>query len=222
MPVKTKTPVIIVNFKTYPSGTGSKAEALARLCKSLSGKIIVAAQAADIHRAAKTGISVFAQHIDPVEQGKNTGFITAESVKEAGAFGTLINHAEHKIPMDKISKCVERARQNKLAAIVCAASTEEAVEIAKNCSPDYIAIEPPELIAGIVGVSTANPEIITKTINAVNRIKKIPIICGAGVSSSQDVSKAIELGTAGVLVANFVMSAKDQKAALKELLEGLD
>lgn len=220
-----KTPMLIINLKTYISGTGKNAETVVELCEKLaSGRtIIVAAQAADIYRAAKKAkkISVFAQHIDAAEQGRNTGFVTAEAVSEAGAKGTIINHAEHKIPLMLVQKAVERAGQNKLITVVCAATAKEATEIAMACSPDYIAIEPPELIAGKTGVSTAKPEIITDTIKAVNKVKRIPVICGAGVSSKEDVKAAIRLGAKGVIVANFVMSAKDKKKAISELLEGL-
>ncbi|MBI2139276.1 triosephosphate isomerase [Candidatus Woesearchaeota archaeon] len=220
-----RTPILIINLKTYASGTGKNAETLVEICeKTASGRtIIVAAQAADIHRAAKKAkkTSVFAQHIDAAEQGRNTGFVTAESVIEAGANGTIINHAEHKIPLMLVQKAVERARQNKLITVVCAATAKEAAEIAKACSPDYIAIEPPELISGKIGVSTAKPEIITDTIKAVHKVRKTPVICGAGVSSREDVKAAIRLGAKGVIVANFVMSAKDKKKAISELVEGL-
>lgn len=222
-----RTPMLIINLKTYASGTGSNAEKIAGICEKLAsgtGKtVIIAAQQADIHRAAKKAkkISIFAQHIDAAEQGRNTGFVTAEAVKAAGAKGTIINHAEHKIPLFLVKCAVERAKQNSLTTVVCAATAKEAQEIAKACSPDYIAIEPPELIAGKTGVSTAKPEIITDTIKAVHKIRKIPVICGAGVSSKEDVKAAIRLGAKGVIVANFVMSAKDKEKAISELLGGL-
>ena len=61
----------------------------------------IAVQATDISRVAasvdKKLVMVFAQHIDTNGQGKSTGFVTADAVKEAGAVGTLLNHAEHKI-----------------------------------------------------------------------------------------------------------------------------
>ncbi len=214
--------LLIINFKTYESGTGKKGERIAEICKKLSSKnIVIAAQAVDIHRLSRQNVRVFAQHIEPVLPGKNTGFVTAESVKSAGASGTLLNHAEHKIPIGMIQKSVERAKENGLLTVACAATAKEAEEIASACSPDYIAIETPELIGGNVSVSTANPGIITETIKAVQRIKKIPVICGAGVSGSADVKKAIELGAEGVLVANYVMGADDKKKAVSELLKGL-
>ncbi len=215
--------LIIINFKTYNSGTGKNGQKIASECGKLSkDQIIIAAQAADIFRLSGNGIRIFSQHIDPVDPGKNTGYITAESVREAGASGTLINHAEHKIAMDGICKAVAKAKENNLKTVVCAATTKEAEDIARACDPDYIAIEPPELIGGNISVSTANPQIITGTIKSVHKVKNIPIICGAGVCSGEDVRNAIRLGASGVLVANFVMGAKDKKDAIKELLNGLE
>ncbi|MBI2133363.1 triosephosphate isomerase [Candidatus Woesearchaeota archaeon] len=211
-----KKPLIILNLKTYGSGTGRNAKNVAEICRKISEDIIIAAQATDIARISGK-ITTFSQHIDPVEQGKNTGFITAEAVQQAGAKGTLLNHAEHKLAIGEIMKSVTRARENKLVTVVCASNVVEAQEIAEKCSPDYIAIEPPELIGGNVSVSTANPKIITETIRAVNGI---PVICGAGICSADDVKKALSLGAEGILVANFVMGAKDKKKAVSELVQG--
>ena len=100
-------PLIVVNFKTYKEATGENAVKLAKQCEAAArkakgkAKVAVAVQAADIFRVAAAVdtkiISVFAQHIDANGQGKSTGFVTAESVAGAGASGTLLNHAEHKI-----------------------------------------------------------------------------------------------------------------------------
>lgn len=214
-----ETPCVIINFKTYASGTGKEAEKLADICGKFEN-VAVCAQATDILACSKKAVT-FSQHIDPVEQGKKTGFITAEAVKAAGAFGTILNHAEHKIPKDVLKASVEKAHANGLVVLVCADSTKEAEEIARICEPDYIAIEPPELIGGNISVSKANPKIITSTIAAVQKIKNIPIICGAGVSGTEDVKVAIKLGAVGVLVANFVMGAQDKKKAVKDLAQGL-
>ncbi len=217
--MRLKEPFLIVNFKTYESGTGKNGEIIADVCKAK--EIVLAVQSVDIHRIASRKTTVFAQHIDPIEQGKNTGFLTAEAVKSAGAKGTILNHAEHKIPMDVLVRSVERASQNGLITVACAATPEDAMDIARNCTPDYIAIEPPALISGNISVSKANPGIITNTINSVHKIKPIPIICGAGICGMEDASAAIRLGAKGILVANFVMSAKDKKQAVDELLEGI-
>ena len=95
-----KLPTIIVNFKTYESATGDKALDLAKIHAQIANEtghsFAVCVQPTDLAKiAVEVDIPVFAQHIDPVGYGSNTGHILPEAVKAAGAFGTLLNHAEH-------------------------------------------------------------------------------------------------------------------------------
>ncbi len=221
---------IVVNFKTYKEATGENAVRLAKSCESAAKKskgkvkVAVAVQAADIFRVAaavdSSVIEVFAQHIDANGQGKSTGFVTAEAVKGAGASGTLLNHAEHKIT--DIAKRIATAKAAKLATVVCAADVAEATVIATTTQPDYIAIEPPELIGGKISVSEAKPEVVSASVAAVKKENsKIKVLCGAGVNSRQDVEKALELGTEGILVASAVVLAKEPERALFELIKGV-
>ncbi len=107
--MKLQTPIIIVNFKTYLESTGQKAVELAKnaekASKETGATIVVAPQFVDIARVAEAvEIPVFAQHIDPIKPGNSTGHILAESVKEAGAVGTLINHAERQLKLSEIEQ----------------------------------------------------------------------------------------------------------------------
>ena len=87
--------------------------------------------------------------------------------------------------------------------------------------PDMIAMEPPELIGGDISVSTARPEAIVETIEAVKSVKSVPVLVGAGIKNGQDVKKAIELGAKGVLVASGIVKAKDPKKAINDLVDGM-
>ena len=73
-----------------------------------------------------------------------------------------------------------------LKTIICASSDDVAESVAAF-NPDFIAIEPPELIGGNISVSTAKPEVITNTVKKVNKISKIPVLCGAGIKTKSDV-----------------------------------
>ena len=42
-------------------------------------------------------------------------------------------------------------------------------------------------------------------------------LCGAGISTREDVKEALKLGTKGVLVASGIVKARNQRKALKEL-----
>jgi triosephosphate isomerase (TIM) len=226
-------PWIIVNFKTYKESTGDNSARLAKACESaamkLQGKarIAVAVQPADIYRVSnaveKKLVHIFAQHVDTAGLGKFTGFITPESVKEAGAVGTLINHAEHKLgSAEVIANHIAAAKRVGLMTVACAANVDEAKAIAgAKATPEYIAIELPELIGTLVSISKVKPEVVTAAIAAVKKVKDIPLLCGAGVANGEDVRKALELGTQGILLATAVVVAKNPEEALLELATGI-
>jgi triosephosphate isomerase len=213
--------MIIVNFKTYSEATGKKAIELAKKAEKASNEtrvfIGVAPQFADVAAVAKAvGIPVFAQHIDPIKPGSYTGHVLAESIKEAGAVGTLINHSERQLKLSDISEVIGIARKNGLISVVCANNPNISVAVA-TLKPDIIAIEPPELIGTGIPVSKAKPEVVTGTIKLVREVNsKVTILCGAGISRGDDVAAALKLGTHGVLVASGIVKAKDQYRVLRE------
>jgi len=211
-------PVYIVNFKTYKEAAGNRALVLAKVCEKIAkkrkAKVIVCLQPADICISKKISIPVFAQHVDAAEPGQTTGYVTAYDVKKDGAKGTLLNHSEHKMPFSKLRKAVQICRKKNLAVVICASSPSEAKKVSR-LKPDYIAIEPPELIGGKISVSEAKPEVIEKTTRA---IRKIPILCGAGIHQKDDVKKAFQLGAKGILVASAVVKAKNPAKVLDDLI----
>jgi len=216
-----KKPVIVVNFKAYKQGTGANAVRLAKICDhvamEMDANIAVAVQALDLARVASSvRIPVFAQHADGFELGAHTGAVLPEALQYAGAQGTLVNHSEWKIPLPNIAAAVKQCRKFDMDIIACADTPENARNVAA-AKPSFIAIEPPELIGGTISVSAARPEIITETTQSV----RIPVLCGAGIHTREDVAKAIELGTVGVLVASGVVLSNNPEAVLKELVMGL-
>ncbi len=215
--------MIFVNFKTYKQGTGEAAVKLAKICqeveKETSVKTIPVVQAVDIFRISCLGIEAWAQYLDDIEYGANTGQILPEAVIEAGAKGTILNHSENKLPVEVIESIISKLSNFQIAnfgVLVCCESLEEGKEIAKF-KPDLIAYEPPELIGGDISVSLAKSEIIG---DFVREISEIPILVGAGIHNQKDVKKAIELGAVGVLVSSAVVEAKDPKLVLLDLAGG--
>ena len=221
-----KTPVIVVNVKTYAEATGKKALEIAEIMDKVSREtgvsMAIAVQAADIRMISeKVSIPVFSQHIDPIKPGSHTGWTLAEAIKEAGAVGTLINHSEHRLKLADIDECISIAKSLNLVQIVCSNNISTSKAIAA-LNPDFVAVEPPELIGGDISVTTANPEIVSGTVEEVRKINKdIKILCGAGVKNGKDVEKAIELGTDGVLLASGVVKAKDKEKVLRDLASGI-
>ena len=215
---------LFVNFKTYEDSTGPKALGLAKLMATfLSGEvaIIPVVQAVDLREiAANVPLKVFAQHADPISYGANTGHTLPEALADAGAYGVVLNHAENKRSDEFVEMAVKRCRDAGLKVMVCAESLDRAKDLAKF-SPDFLAVEPPELIGGNVSVSTAKPELISDSVKAIHKIDKgIKVITGAGIKGTSDVAKAIELGTSGVFVASGVVCAKDKEYAIRQLLDG--
>jgi triosephosphate isomerase len=220
--IEIKTPVLMINFKAYEESLGDNALKIAKICEKISIKenvsIVICPQFTDIQMIAKkVKIPVFAQHIDPIEPGAFTGHISALSIKKAGASGTLLNHSEKKMNFDDIMKCIEIAKRYELITVCCEKDETRAKSISQ-LNPNFIAIEPPELIGGDVSVSKAKPEVI---INGVKACGKIPVLVGAGIKNKEDVEKAIELGANGVLLASGVVKAEDKKKAILELVSGM-
>ena len=226
MLTKVRTPLILVNFKTYSEATGKKAVELAKIAENISLEtevcIGLAPQLADIAPIARlVSVPVFAQHIDPVKPGSFTGHVLAESVKEAGAVGTLINHSERRLKLADIEAAIARARETGLVSVVCANNT--AVSAALSAlKPDMIAVEPPELIGTGIPVSEAKPEVVTSAIELVKQINPdVVVLCGAGLTMGKDVVAALRLGTEGILVASGVVKAKDPYKVLLEFAEAI-
>jgi len=221
---KLQTPTIIVNFKTYSEATGRKAVELTKKAEKISKQtrvnIIVAPQFADIATVAKAiEIPVFAQHIDPITPGSYTGHVLAESVKEAGAAGTLINHSERQLKLSDIDAAIKVAREKGLISCVCANNPSVSVAVAA-LKPDIVSVEPPELIGTGIAVSKAQPEVVTDTVKLVREVNaEVTILCGAGISRGEDVAVALKLGTQGALVASGIVKAKDPYSILREFAD---
>ncbi|MCC7197426.1 triose-phosphate isomerase [Candidatus Peregrinibacteria bacterium] len=214
-------PVLVVNFKTYPSATGKNAVELAKIHQKMAEKtgisIALAVQAVDLRFVTENvDLPVFAQHFDVAEQGAFTGYVSPYSLKDAGAYGSLLNHAERKLPVDVLQSSIDLARSQGLFTIVCAESVF-ASKAVSELSPDLVAFEPPELIGGDVSVSNAQPQLIQ---DAVAMMGKGKVLVGAGIKTAEDVKLALKFGAAGVLVSSVVTRAHDPEKALEELLKG--
>lgn len=218
-----KLPIVLTNFKTYETATGSKALELAhihaKVSKETEQNVTVAVQAFDLSNIAQnTAIPIFAQHIDPAVYGSHTGWNLPEAAKAAGAFGTILNHSEHRLDFDTLEKSIQRAKEVGLKTIVCAETAEEGAEIMQKFSPDLIAVEPPELIGGDISVSTANPKIISDSVKLIGEGK---VLVGAGIKNGEDVRIALKLGAVGVLLASGITKVDNPEEVLFDLASGL-
>jgi triosephosphate isomerase len=221
-----RTPVVVLNFKTYPEVCGKNGLQLAELCQEIAKKtknsIAIAPQQIDLAHFSRTlKIPVLAQHVDNVKQGSSTGRVTPEAIKAIGCAGTLINHSEYRLPARDVEELVARCKKAGLVTIVCTKDADES-QAYSRFNPDFIAVEPPELIGGDISVTNAKPEVVSDSVSAVKKAAPgVKVLCGAGVKNGKDVKKAIELGADGVLLASGVVKASDQKAVLLDLVSGI-
>jgi triosephosphate isomerase (TIM) len=216
-------PFILVNLKTFREGMGNRAHMIANAAQLVaheSGVIIgIAPSYIDLHPISHHfAIPVYAQHVDGYEPGAHTGHITADALKMAGAAGSLINHSERRLSLADIEASIRALQVQKLISVVC--SNNEANSAgAAALAPEYVAIEPPELIGSGVSVSKANPEIIRRSVAAVHAVNpKVKVLTGAGIQSGDCVKIAVDLGTDGVLLASSVVKAQEPATVLRDLV----
>ncbi len=215
-------PIIVVNFKTYENAVGEKALELAKIhekvAKEMNVSLAIAVNPLDLRMIANAvDIPVFVQHCDPVSYGSFTGWIPPEEVKSAGAYGTLLNHAEHVLDEELLARTINMAKDAGLYTIVCADTPERGEEIAKF-DPHLIAVEPPALIGGDISVTKADPQIVAHAVALIGAGKTL---VGAGVKTGEDVKISIELGACGVLLASGVTRSPNPYETLKELCSAL-
>lgn len=212
-------PLIIINFKTYKEATGANALKLAKkLEKAPKDNLMLAVSALDLPvLSKKTRLKLLSQHIDPFKYGAHTGDILPEEVKIDGAYGVLINHAEDRIPFPLLKKTIQRAKEAKLKTIVCSASLSEIKKITP-LKPYAIAFEVPSLIGTGKAISRYKPRSVINFVKLLKKTKIIPL-CGAGVSTKEDIESALNLGTKGVLIASAIVKARNPGKKLKEILQ---
>ena len=212
--------MFIINLKNYEEIAGTKALKLAKVAEKISKKyrikIAVAPPQHLLAQLTRCRIPVLAQHLDTANIGSTTGFMVPEIVKKSLVRGSLINHSEHRISTKQIGELVSRLKRLGMISVVCVKDVSEAKKYAK-LNPDYIAIEPPELIGTGKAVSKERPEIITRSVSAVRQAKNSTrLLCGAGIVSGEDVAKAMQLGAKGILVASGIVKAKNWTHIVEE------
>ncbi len=220
------TPIVILNYKTYLESSGLNALKLAHDLESAASEsgitMVAAPQAADIYRISdETSLPIFAQHIDPIAPGGHTGSNLIDTLIEAGISGTLINHSEQRMKLADIAEVIKLCKDNEIESCVCTNNIETSKAVAA-LDPVAVAVEPPELIGTGIPVSQAQPEVVEDTVKEVKSInKKIKVLCGAGITTGDDMKAAMDLGADGVLLASGIIKAESPKDALLDLVSKL-
>lgn len=214
-------PFFEIGPKTYIYGKKALELALAadRASEKYKVDIIFSAQYTDIRPIAEatSHIRVFAQHMDPVYPGKGIGAVLPEAIKEAGAVGVLLNHAERPLTLDELSRSIARAREVGLATLVCAGTPEEGAAAAV-LGPDLILAESPALI----GKGARGPEDmaeIARINDTVHRVApEMMILHGAGISNEKDVFEIIKAGADATGSTSGIMKAEHPCEMLERMI----
>lgn len=220
------TPIVILNYKTYLESSGRNALSLAKDLESASSEsgipMMAAPQAVDIYRIKQeTSIPLFAQNIDPITPGGHTGHDLIQAFMDSGISGSLVNHSEKRMKLADIDEVVKLLGKNNLTSCVCSNNIETSKAIA-TLNPDYVAVEPPELIGSGIPVSQAQPEVVEDTVKEVKAINSdVKVLCGAGISTGDDMKAAVDLGAEGVLLASGIIKSSNPKEALLDLVSKL-
>ncbi|MCH7649080.1 MAG: triose-phosphate isomerase [Thaumarchaeota archaeon] len=217
--------MFVINCKNYEEISGDKIIKFVKIAEKISKKykvkIAIAPPQHLIALVANSSIPILAQHIDDSKVGSTTGFVIPELLKKSKVSGSLINHSEHRISSKEITKLVSKLKKLKMISVLCVKNVSEARKYAR-LNPNYIAIEPPELIGSGKAVSKEKPGLIIKAADAVKSAKNnTKLLCGAGIVSGEDVAKAIELGSKGILVASGIIKAKDWNKVITEFAKSM-
>ena len=220
------TPIVILNYKTYLESSGLNALELAHDLESAASEsgitMVAAPQAADIYRISEeTSLPIFAQHIDPVTPGGHTGSSLINTLVDAGICGSLINHSEQRMKLADIDEVIKMCAASDIESCVCTNNIETSKAVA-TLNPTAVAVEPPELIGTGIPVSQAQPEVVENSVKEVKAINKdVKVLCGAGITTGDDMKAAMDLGADGVLLASGIVKAENPKEALLDLVSKL-
>ncbi len=218
-------PIFEVGLKGYVYG--QEAVELAVAADKISGQfgvqIVFDPQHVDIPACSREtqNLLVFAQHMDSVPAGRGCGYVLAESLKAAGAQGTLLNHAEHRMTLRDINISIQRADEAGLATLVCADSPEEAAAIAQ-LAPNMILAEPPDLIGTGESVGQKNKDFIRLSQEKVKSINSdIIVFNSAGIRTPQDVYDIILLGAEATGATSGIVKAEKPAEQLQLMVEAM-
>jgi triosephosphate isomerase len=215
-------PIFIINFKTYRNGTGKRALVLANVAEDIAletnTNICVAVEAASIYMISKmVTIPVFAQHVDCIDFGSYTGHILAESIKEHGGKGTLLNHPEKKIDRTMLAKYLRKCRATGLKSVVCVSSINEGKEAAR-LNPDFIALEDE---FSIDLTSRIRPEFLSQFVSEFSGVHRCGLLCATGIFDGNDVRTIMRLGMDGIIVSSSIVNSQKPREKIMDMAHAL-
>lgn len=217
-----KKPFLVVNPKSYLYGQKSLALALSadQVAKDTGLEIYFTCPYADI-RLIKENTShliVCAQNMDPLTPGRGMGHVLADSLKEAGAGATFLNHAENPKTLSEYYATIQRAKDLGLVTIACADSSKEAQAVA-CLDPDIVLAEPTDLIG--TG-QVADDSYTIETVALLEKVNpRVRVMIASGVSTAEDCYRVIKLGADGTGATSGILNAPDPAMRIRQMAEAI-
>ncbi len=218
--------VLVINLKNYPEVLGDSALRLLHSAERVASKTGVELMVAPpipflASMASVAKVPILSQRVDDAAEGKSTGSVIPEALAAWKCSGSILNHSECRVPKGQLSSLVPRMKKLGLVSCLCVETAEELVSMT-GLEPEYLAIEPPELIGTGVSVSKTRPGLVSDSVDAARRVGYGgSVLCGAGIVDGEDVRAAVRLGVDGVLVASSIVKAPDWDAKIGELASAL-
>lgn len=217
-----RVPFFVINPKSYLYG-----EELLDLAKYADNKaeeydvdILFTAPFTELKTIADNTkyLTLTAQHMDSIPPGRGMGKIVGEMLKNIGVKATFLNHVEHKIENEELEKVIKKCKNLDIQSVVCANSVEDAKKVA-SLGADIIICEPDELVG--TG-QTSSDEYMIATNNAIKEVNpQTQVLQAAGISTPEDVYKAIYLGADSTGGTSGIIKAKDPKKTIDDMLRSM-
>ncbi|MEK6895345.1 MAG: triose-phosphate isomerase [Nanoarchaeota archaeon] len=191
--------LIVINFKNYKKGK-QVLDLASKIQKYLPYSIVAVPSPEIKDVSSKTRLKVYSQYY---YNGKNSG--------------TLLNHSDHKLAFSELKKEIGVCKKIGLKTLVFASSLSQARKIIK-LKPTMLAYEDPKLIGtgkSITSYKTNEVKLFVKLLKG----KKIIPLCGAGISSKEDILEAKKLGCKGVVISSAIANSKFPDKILKSISE---
>jgi len=185
---------VLVNLKTYPCDPIAVAEAVRDVDETTDARLAVAPQATHPRAGCTNGRGDVgpARRFDRTREQHRA--IARRERRRRGRFGTLLNHSERRLKLADIDGAVRAAERANLETIVCANNPAQ-IGAAAAVGPDAVAVEPPALIGTGTPVSQADPDVVEDAVDAAANVdSEVSVLCGAGISTGDDVVAAGDLG----------------------------
>jgi triosephosphate isomerase len=215
-------PYFQVNFKVYPGTYGEAglqfAKMIDRVRDETGAELTLTPQLPDIRLIAReTDLTLTAPFVDAIEPGRGMGRILPEAVREAGAEGVVVNHAENRDTLTDVARKLDRCRAVGLDSIVCVDSVEMGRAVLAF-DPDSVVFEKPEDISTDRAITQTHPERVREFVSMRDDVNpRTKVLVGGGIKTADDVRKAFEQGADATGAASAISLADDPEARLREI-----